>query len=216
MSYVIEVSSGQGAVTMGTRTIAADRATIGRGAECSVALEDPHKYVSRLHAILDTQDGECMLSVISKVNPVLLNGLRIEPGVKAHVETGDQLVIGEFKLILRDVRPTGAPARAAPSYEVAEKPKPREADRPPAAKIEPDDLLEELKRRVKPAEEERAARVPEDPLPRPRVAKPLPPVDDDEDLAQPTFVGERPEEFKLLKPSEPEPQPEPEPEPVSA
>ncbi|MBI3370470.1 MAG: type VI secretion system-associated FHA domain protein TagH [Betaproteobacteria bacterium] len=221
MSYVIEVSSGQGAgaIAMGTRTIVADRATIGRGAECSVALEDPHKYVSRLHAVLDTENGECVLSVVSKINPVMVNATRVGPGVKAKVKTGDQLVIGEFRLIMRDVRPSAAPARAAPSYAVEEKPKPREADVPSDSKAEADELLKELRRRVKPAVEEQAARVPAEPSPRtpaaappPRPA-PAPLPEDDEDLAEPTFVGKLEDFQHLIKPPAPAPRPSPAPPP---
>lgn len=203
MSYVIEVSSGQGAgaVAMGTRTIVADRATIGRGAECSVAIEDPHKYVSRLHAILDTDNGECVLSVVSKVNPVMVNGTRIAPGVKAKVKTGDVLVIGEFKLIMRDVSPTAAPAHAAPSYAAPEKPKPQ-TEEPSGSKAEAEELLKELRRRVKPAVEEQAARVPAEPSPKPSVVKPpppQPPAEEDEDLAEPTFVGKLEDLQRLAK-----------------
>ncbi len=41
--------------------------SIGRSAECSLALPDPKRYISRVHAQIRCRDGVYSLKVLSKV-----------------------------------------------------------------------------------------------------------------------------------------------------
>jgi len=82
---------------------------IGRGADCSLVLEDPKKWVSRVHAELVVQAGEMWLTVISKVNPVFVNGQRHGPGSRLQIHVADRLEIGEYEI---ELVPPPAPAAA--------------------------------------------------------------------------------------------------------
>src|SRR4051794_26724178 len=72
--------------------------TIGRDAGCSLALEDPHKHISRVHVELEEQEGTCWMSVLSKVNPVLVKGQRYGPGTRLTLKSGDSFEMGEFEV----------------------------------------------------------------------------------------------------------------------
>jgi type VI secretion system FHA domain protein len=72
--------------------------TIGRDAACSLALEDPHKHISRVHVELEEQEGTFWISVLSKVNPVLVKGQRYGPGTRLTLKSGDSFEMGEFEV----------------------------------------------------------------------------------------------------------------------
>ena len=91
--------------------------TIGRGAECSVRLDDTKKHVSRVHAVVDLEGGGHILRVMSTVNPVMLNGARIGPGETAPVKADDVIEIGDFTVQILEVhqaRPTPGASAARP------------------------------------------------------------------------------------------------------
>jgi type VI secretion system FHA domain protein len=102
------------------RMVNTSRMTIGRGAECSVRLDDTKKHVSRVHAVVDLQGAAHVLTVMSSVNPVMLNGARIGPGETAPVKADDVIEIGDFSvqvLEVHEARPTAgaSSARELPS-----------------------------------------------------------------------------------------------------
>lgn len=173
MPYVIETSvrqaGGAAADPIGTYTLTEARATIGRGANCGVPLDDKKKYVSREHAVLDFADGVCSVTVLSKVNPVIVNGARVNPGVSARVKAGDVLDIGEFRLKLVEVGPPEA-----------EPPAPEEAEE------ETIDITSSFA-------------TPQAPAPKASPPPPPPPPQDDAIFAEPTFVGERPKDLGMRK-----------------
>src|SRR5256885_9798354 len=72
--------------------------TIGRDASCSLALEDPHKHISRVHVELEEEDGTYWMSVVSKVNPVMVKGRRYGPGTRLTLKSGDSFEMGEFEV----------------------------------------------------------------------------------------------------------------------
>ena len=81
--------------------------TIGRDASCSLALEDPHKHISRVHVELEEEDGTFWMSVLSKVNPVMVKGHRYGPGTRLTLNSGDSFEMGEFEVqvLLPEKRP---------------------------------------------------------------------------------------------------------------
>lgn len=81
-----------------TREFDALPVTLGRDASCTVALEDPLKHISRVHVELAEQDGACWLSVVSKVNPVVVKGARHGPGSRVQLQSGDSFDMGEFEV----------------------------------------------------------------------------------------------------------------------
>jgi type VI secretion system protein len=102
--------TGQPAL-LGEREFGEPRVTIGRGADCSLVLEDPKKWVSRVHAEMTVQAEGMWLTVISKVNPVFVNGQRHGPGSRVQVHAGDRLEIGEYEI---ELVPPPPPVAAEP------------------------------------------------------------------------------------------------------
>jgi predicted component of type VI protein secretion system len=97
-----------------TREFDALPVTIGRDATCSLVLDDPLKHISRVHVELDEQDGACWMSIVSKVNPVLVKGRRYGSGTRLTLESGDSFEMGEFEVqVLLPVKPRAVPADAA-------------------------------------------------------------------------------------------------------
>jgi type VI secretion system FHA domain protein len=102
------------------RTVGTSRMTIGRGAECSVRLDDTKRHVSRVHAVVDVQGAGHVLTVMSTVNPVMLNGARVGPGETAPVKADDVIEIGDFAVQVLEVHeaqptPGASSARQMPS-----------------------------------------------------------------------------------------------------
>src|SRR3989441_1812041 len=72
--------------------------SIGRDATCTLALDDPHKHISRVHVELEEEDGTYWMSVVSKVNPVMVKGRRYGPGTRLTLKSGDSFEMGEFEV----------------------------------------------------------------------------------------------------------------------
>jgi len=104
------------------RTVGTSRMTIGRGAECSVRLDDAKKHVSRVHAVVDLQGPGHVLTVMSTVNPVLLNGTRIGPGESAPVKADDVIEIGDFTVQVLEVHEARPTPGASSARQVASSP----------------------------------------------------------------------------------------------
>src|SRR3954468_21506450 len=79
-----------------TRDFEALPVTIGRDPSCSLVLEDSMKHISRVHVELEEEDGTYWMSVVSKVNPVLVKGRRYGPGTRLTLQSGDSFEMGEF------------------------------------------------------------------------------------------------------------------------
>jgi len=80
------------------REFAALPVSIGRDATCSMVLEDPHKHISRFHVELEQQDGTYWMTVVSKVNPVMVKGRRYGPGTRLTLHSGDSFEVGEYEV----------------------------------------------------------------------------------------------------------------------
>src|SRR3954468_14471582 len=122
MAYVVNVEARTDArlARPERRTVNTSRMTIGRGAECSVRLDDTKKHVSRVHAVVDLQGAGHVLTVMSTVNPVMLNGARIGPSETAPVKPDDLIEIGDFSvqiLKVHEAQPTpgASAARQVPA-----------------------------------------------------------------------------------------------------
>jgi type VI secretion system FHA domain protein len=97
--------------------------TVGRGEECTLVLEDPKKHVSRIHVELEEKsEGLYRMTVISKVNPVFINGKRQGPGSQVELNTGDRFELGEYELEL--LAPPGTGRTVFPTAEVEETTRP--------------------------------------------------------------------------------------------
>jgi len=97
--------------------------SIGRGEECTLVLEDPKKHVSRIHVELEEKnEGVYRITVVSKVNPVFINGKRQAPGSHVELSAGDRFELGEYELEL--LAPPGSSRTAFPTAEVEETTRP--------------------------------------------------------------------------------------------
>jgi len=74
--------------------------SIGRDASCSICVEDPRKHLSRFHVEIEELDGVYWMSVVSKVNPVMVKGRRYGPGTRLTLKSGDTFEMGEYEIHL--------------------------------------------------------------------------------------------------------------------
>jgi type VI secretion system FHA domain protein len=103
MSLSIKVSKKVGgrADMIASRSWPQNRITIGRGEECTLVLEDPKKHISRVHVELEEKDENTFfLTIVSKVNPVYVNGKKQAPGSRVDLAAGDRFELGEYELEL--------------------------------------------------------------------------------------------------------------------
>src|SRR5688572_362631 len=115
------------------RVLKEDRITVGRGAACTVILEDPNKYLSRLHAEFERTPRGYLLRVTSSSAPVVVNGVPHFQGSEVTVHAGDVFTMEGYELEVASVAPTQAPvAGAAP---VAARPSSGPASPPPPKRL---------------------------------------------------------------------------------
>src|SRR6187551_2503940 len=116
-----------------TREFAALPVSIGRDATCSMVLEDPHKHISRFHVELEQQDDTYWMSVVSKVNPVMVKGRRYGPGTRLTLHSGDSFEVGEYEVhvALAELPPPESALFDEPTY--VPRPPKRAATPPPSA-----------------------------------------------------------------------------------
>ena len=100
MPFSVRISyRGSGGPRETVRTVPHfSRITIGRASDCDIVLDDPKRHVSRLHAVVTSRDGEYVLSVVSKVNYVLVNGRQFAPDSNTTVRAGDRIEVGQYSL----------------------------------------------------------------------------------------------------------------------
>ena len=77
-------------------------ARIGRGEDNEIVLTDPTKSVSRLHAELQFEQGKYSVVDSNSQNGVWVAGRRVP---KATLEPGVPVVLGSYKLLLKEERP---------------------------------------------------------------------------------------------------------------
>lgn len=170
-----------GATLMRERSFDTPRITLGRGADCEVTLEDPKKWVSRIHAVLNVEGGEYWLNVVSKVNPVFIAGQRHDPGSRVQLYGGDRVEIGEYVIELVPPAPPPLADPSEPTFITQPVPVPAEATfiGQPAPEPAPE-----------PEPEPPPAAVTQ-PMPEPAPA-PKAPVADDSVFAEATYTGAAP------------------------
>jgi predicted component of type VI protein secretion system len=72
--------------------------SIGRDAACTIALEDPNKHMSRFHVEIEKESGTYWMSVVSKVNPVMVKGRRFGPGTRLTLHSGDSFELADYEV----------------------------------------------------------------------------------------------------------------------
>jgi type VI secretion system FHA domain protein len=117
----ISISAGGRFKPVSSHTLHEKRVTVGRDKECTLTLEDTQKHVSRMHAEFEEKDGAYWLKVVSKVNPVMVNGKRHMFGDRVVMADGDHISIGLYKLEIVEAR-VAPPARIEPPKHADERP----------------------------------------------------------------------------------------------
>ena len=88
------------------------RITIGRASDCDIVLDDPKRHVSRVHAVITKRDGQYILTVVSKVNYVVVNGRQFAPDTSTTVRPGDRIEVGQYCLEVLSASAAQASAHA--------------------------------------------------------------------------------------------------------
>jgi type VI secretion system FHA domain protein len=104
----------------GACPLAAGGSTIGRAPECDLVLDDPHRIVSRRHALLVPQGPDlALLRCISTSASLHVNGEALPPARERLVRPGDRLRIGGYEVLLEQREPAAVvaapPLRAIPT-----------------------------------------------------------------------------------------------------
>ena len=113
----ITLSSGGRFKPVDSVTLRERRITVGRDDTCTLSLEDTQKHVSRVHAEFEQEGGRYWMKVVSKVNPVIVNGTRHMFGERVEVAEGDTLAIGLYRL---EIQAPEVPPAPPPSEEDTE------------------------------------------------------------------------------------------------
>jgi type VI secretion system FHA domain protein len=108
----ITLSSGGRFKPVDSVTLRERRITVGRDDTCTLSLEDTQKHVSRVHAEFEEEGGRYWMKVVSKVNPVIVNGTRHMFGERVEVAEGDTLAIGLYRLEIQAPEVPAAPPPA--------------------------------------------------------------------------------------------------------
>jgi FHA domain-containing protein/type VI secretion system protein len=72
--------------------------TIGRGANSTMVLPDPDRYISRTHATISFQAGGFLITDNGTRNPLMLNDRSLGPGSQARLAHGDRIQLGGYTL----------------------------------------------------------------------------------------------------------------------
>lgn len=72
--------------------------TIGRSDTNTLALPDPERHISRLHAEVWFSNGAYAIRNVGSANAILVNGRSVAPGEGTALSEGDELVIGAYAL----------------------------------------------------------------------------------------------------------------------
>jgi CRP-like cAMP-binding protein len=105
LAYLISTATGR------TYPITKDVAIIGRydkvtglAPDVDLTEEDPHRYVSRRHAVLLYEEGQWkLIEEIGTINGTFLNKKRIPNGVPVPLQDGDQVTFANVTLTFRVV-----------------------------------------------------------------------------------------------------------------
>jgi predicted component of type VI protein secretion system len=81
-----------------SRTLDVSPISIGRDDACTIMLDDPHKHISRFHVEIEREGSTYWMTVVSKVNPVMVKGRRYGPATRLTMKSGDAFDIGEYEV----------------------------------------------------------------------------------------------------------------------
>ena len=126
MSVTVKImkrSAGGRPTLYATRDLDVLPISIGRDATCTIALEDPNKHMSRFHVEIEEESGTYWMSVVSKVNPVMVKGRRYGPGTRLTLHSGDSFEVADYEVQV-SLPEAAAAAQIKPVAQAAKAPPP--------------------------------------------------------------------------------------------
>src|SRR5437763_11830296 len=84
--------------------------SLGRAPGNDLVLDDPGKYISRIHARIEYRDGGYSLVDVGS-NPSLVNERPVGAGRSVMLADGDRILLGDYQLVV-GIEPEAAPAPA--------------------------------------------------------------------------------------------------------
>jgi type VI secretion system FHA domain protein len=112
--------------------------SLGRSPGNELVLDDPGKYISRIHARIEYRDGGYSLVDVGS-NPSLVNDRPVGAGRSAQLADGDRITLGDYQLVVQvEPEAVAAPAQLPPSPLQLE---PAPAAVAPDLPVDPDDSL---------------------------------------------------------------------------
>src|SRR5690242_6685063 len=112
--FKLVISDDEGKTT--SVPLVRDEITIGRKEGNTIRLTD--RNVSRRHAKLQKQNGHYLLHDLGSYNGIVINGARL--GDAQPLKTGDQILIGDYKLAIMEentAQVAAPPAAAAMAHD---------------------------------------------------------------------------------------------------
>ena len=110
LTLKIYIHAADGTAFAGERVLDGECVTIGRSKDCTLSLDDPEKYLSRVQAELLMRGDGYLLKATSKHSPVLLNGEALGIDSEVMVRAGDTVTMDIYDLeIVRTGAPEGDP-----------------------------------------------------------------------------------------------------------
>ena len=106
LTLKIYIHAAGGTTFAGERVLDGECVTIGRSKDCTLSLDDPEKYLSRVQAELLISNEGYLLKATSKHSPVLLNGEALSIDSEVMVCAGDTVTMDIYDL---EIVSTGAP-----------------------------------------------------------------------------------------------------------
>lgn len=186
MSLSLKISKkvGDRVDVIASRSWPQNKISIGRGAECTLVLDDEKKYVSRVHVELEEVDeGAFRATVVSKVNPIFVDNRKHGPGSEIRLGAGDRFEVGEYVIEML-APPAPGPKVMNPITEVEETTRP---DNPMMKEMRSAAAASAARPAAAPEPE------PEPPSPSPPPFAPPPAAPADAALfAESTFIGKKP------------------------
>jgi FHA domain-containing protein len=118
---ILKRSAGGRPTLYATRDLDVLPVSIGRDAACTIALEDPNKHMSRFHVEIEEEGGTYWMSVVSKVNPVMVKGRRYGPGTRLTLHSGDSFEVADYEVHVLLPEPASAVAARSSEADKAER-----------------------------------------------------------------------------------------------
>lgn len=109
MQLILRAVRCPAGISLVSSSFGAEGGDIGRSPDCTLALPDTQRYISRVHAEIRQSGGSFFLKVLSKVNPVGVNGAPVGFNQMVELKAGDQITLGDYSFVAEINQAAAAP-----------------------------------------------------------------------------------------------------------